>query len=182
MKVVPLTIKAANKVVADWHRHNKPTVGGRFAIGAEEDGILVGVAIIGRPVARMLDGQFIAEVTRLCVIDGAPKNTCSFLYGAARRAWFTMGGKRLITYTLKAEPGSSLRGAGWQPTEVKVNKDNWMSRNRDDQAVFNEPKIRWEAANTLERPQNVGPTKRSGAAEPGSVLPGVSTKQPALIH
>lgn len=113
MTVVPMTIKAANATVAKWHRHNKPTQGGRFAIGAMNRDKLVAVAIVGRTTARMLHDDTTAEVTRLCAIDGAPDNSCSFLYGACRRIWQMMGGKRLVTYTLKTESGASLRGAGW---------------------------------------------------------------------
>lgn len=145
MKVIPLTLKAANAIVAEWHRHNEPVVGCRFCLGAEENGKLVGVVIVGRPVARNIDQQFTAEVNRLCVIDEAPKNTCSFLYGAARRVWFSMGGRRMITYTLRTESGSSLRGAGWSGTALAPNKGRgWQSRDREDQAVFHETKIRWE--------------------------------------
>ena len=35
------------------------------------------------------------------------------LYAAASRAARAMGYKRLITYTLKEEPGTSLKAAGW---------------------------------------------------------------------
>lgn len=33
MRVVPLTLKQANKLVAELHRHHKPCVGHRFSIG-----------------------------------------------------------------------------------------------------------------------------------------------------
>jgi len=146
MKVIPLTLARANEIVAQWHRHNKPVVGHRFSIGAEQDGVLVGVAIIGRPVARKLDQEFTAEVNRLCVIDNAPKNTCSFLYAAARRVWFSMGGTRMITYTLASESGASLRGAGWVETlRREPSGIGWKTRDREHQAVFDETKIRWEA-------------------------------------
>ena len=58
---VPMTIKDANEFVGDYHRHNKPVVGARFAIGFEGDE-LVGVAIVGRPVSRHLDNGLTAEV------------------------------------------------------------------------------------------------------------------------
>ena len=145
MKVIPLTLARANEVVSQWHRHNKACVGHRFSLGAEHDGQLVGVAIVGRPVARKLDQQFTAEVNRLCVTPSAPPNTCSFLYGACRRVWFTMGGKRMITYTLQSESGSSLRGSGWSPTELKAApKNGWQTRERDHQQVYDQLKIRWE--------------------------------------
>jgi hypothetical protein len=147
MIVIPLTLKRANEVVASWHRHNKPVRGCRFCMGAEEAGKLVAVVIVGRPIAANVDQQTTAEVTRLCVTPDAPKNACSFLYGAARRAWFTMGGKRLITYTLGTESGASLRGAGWTAQAVKVKHKpgkGWQSRDREHQPVFDELKLRWD--------------------------------------
>lgn len=148
MKLVPITLKRANEVVAQFHRHNKPVRGCRFCMGAELDGKLVGVVIVGRPVAKNVDQETTAEVTRLCVAPDAPKNICSFLYGAARRAWFTMGGTRLITYTLESESGASLRGAGWTAQAVKQKHKpgrGWQSRDREHQAVFDEQKLRWDA-------------------------------------
>ena len=59
-------------------RHNLPTVGGKFAVGAAVDGKLVGVAIAGRPVARRLDDGKTLEVLRVCT-DGTPSAN-SFLY------------------------------------------------------------------------------------------------------
>lgn len=148
MKLVPLTVQRANEVILEWHRHNRPVVGGRFALGAEHVGELVGMAVVGRPVARVLDFTKIAELTRLCVTPDAPRNTCSFLYGACRRTWFTMGGEKLITYTLARESGASLRGAGWKPAGT-VEGAQWtrQRRPREEQAIFEEDKIRWETTN-----------------------------------
>ena len=94
-----MSIQEANEFVANFHRHSKPTQGGKFAIGASCDG-LFGVAIVGRPIARRLDDGFTAEVLRVCVNPNAPKNTCSFLYGRCWRIWQQMGGMKMITYTL----------------------------------------------------------------------------------
>ena len=84
LEIIPVTIREANEFVANFHRHNKPTQGGRFAIGASVEEGLVGVAIVGRPVSATLQDSMTAEVTRVCVVGHAPKNTCSFLYG---RCW-----------------------------------------------------------------------------------------------
>jgi hypothetical protein len=146
MTVFPIIRDAALDIIGQYHRHNKRPVSYRFALGAKHDGALVGVAIVGRPLARVYNIEEVAEVIRLCVVPGAPKNTCSFLYGACRRVWFAMGGKRLITYTLQSESGASLRGVGWMPTELKKRTGKgWHSRERTHQAVFDEPKLRWEA-------------------------------------
>ena len=150
MKVIPLTLRQANAFVAEHHRHSKPVVGARFSIGAEHNGELVGVAIIGRPVSRRIDHTRIAELTRNCVSADAPRNTCSFLYGRAWRIWQQMGGEQMITYTLKKESGASLSGAGWKVLgEVKVNTDGWNSKTRQRQnaAIYQKKKFKWGAEN-----------------------------------
>lgn len=142
---VPISLREAREFVGNFHRHNKPPQGGKFAIGASFEDELVGVAIVGRPVSATLDNTFTAEITRVCVIDHAPKNTCSFLYGRCWRIWQQMGGKRMITYTLQSESGSSLKGAGWKIMgEVKPH-DRWQkSKNREWQPIYGQLKFRWE--------------------------------------
>lgn len=111
MRAVPLTLADANAFVAAYHRHHKPVQGHRFSIGAVDQSGIVGVAIVGRPVARGCDPYLTAEVTRLCT-DGR-KNVCSFLYAACGRICKEMGFTRIQTYILDEEPGVSLRAAGW---------------------------------------------------------------------
>lgn len=94
MKIMPTTLHAANAFVLNHHRHNKPVRGCRFCLSAWADENMFGVVIVGRPISRILDDGLTAEVTRLCVMDDAPKNTCSFLYRAAYRGWIALGGKR----------------------------------------------------------------------------------------
>ncbi len=127
--LTPITLREANAFVEAHHRHHDPVVGciccvavaARREIGDSRPGgagygmhmdCVVGVAIIGRPVAPMLDGGWTAEVLRLCT-DGTP-NACSMLYGAAWRAVRALGYRRLVTYTLPGEGGASLRAAGWR--------------------------------------------------------------------
>ncbi|MBM9401528.1 hypothetical protein JUN65_08005 [Gluconacetobacter azotocaptans] len=146
IEIVPLTIKAARAFVTAHHRHNKAPQGALFAVGAASETGLVGVATIGRPVSRLMQDGTTAEVTRVCVLDGSPKGTCSALYGAAWRAARALGWRRLITYTLQSESGSSLRGAGWRVlAERAANRaDGWQSRpGRDKQCVVAEPKYLW---------------------------------------
>ena len=148
MKIRNLTLADANEFVVTHHRHNKKVQGHKFSIGLVHEGCLVGVAIIGRPVSRHMDDGVTAEITRLCVLDDAPKNSCSFLYRAGWRAWSAMGGERIITYTLESESGSSLKGAGAKVVAIspawKEGK-GWTTRtNREWQPVHSESKIRWE--------------------------------------
>jgi hypothetical protein len=68
---------------------------------------------------------FTLEVTRVAT-DGCP-NACSALYGAAWKVARAMGYRRLITYTLPEEGGSSLRGAGWTE-DGSVKGMEWRGR------------------------------------------------------
>jgi len=121
----------ANAFVRERHRHHKAVVGHLFSLGAALDGKIVGVAIVGRPVARMRDDGATAEVTRLCT-DGT-RNACSFLYGASARAAFALGFKRIGTYILASEPGTSLSAAGWRMIgEVRGRSWSCKSRPRVD--------------------------------------------------
>lgn len=126
-----VSLSDANAFVADLHRHHKPVVGHKFSLGAVLNDELVGVAIVGRPVARMRDDGLTLEVTRLCT-DGT-KNAASFLYGACARASFALGFKRIGTYILASEPGTTLRAAGWrQLGETKGGSWSRPSRARTD--------------------------------------------------
>lgn len=148
MKIVPMTLRDANAFVTDHHRHNKKVQGHKFSLGVVCDDCLVGVVITGRPVARKLDDGVTAEVTRLCVLDDAPKNSCSYLYRASWRVWSAMGGQRLITYTLDVESGASLKGAGFKQVAISpawAEGKGWTTRgNRVWQPVHKHGKIRWE--------------------------------------
>ncbi len=111
LTLTPITLRAANAFVAEHHRHHKPTAGHKFSIALSNGSEIVGVAIVGRPVSRYLDDGWTLEVNRLCTTG--EKNACSMLYAAAARAAKAMGYRRIITYTLDTEPGTSLRAAGW---------------------------------------------------------------------
>jgi len=143
---IPITLKEANDFVEQYHRHSRRTVrdSGKFAIGATTGEGMVGIAIVGRPIARLLNDGYTAEVTRVCVLKDSPKNTCSFLYGRCWRIWQQMGGKRMITYTLQKEKGSSLKGAGWK-IMGETSKGNWSrkGRERDWQPIYGQLKFRW---------------------------------------
>ena len=143
---VPLTLKDANKFVNQYHRHNKDCRGHRFSIGAIYKDELVGVAIIGRPIARKIDQKVIAEVLRNCVKPDAPKGTCSFLYAKAIQAWQVLGGKKVITYTLETEKGSSLKAVSFKAvSKTPVFKYGWTNRkNRILPETQKVRKVRWE--------------------------------------
>lgn len=140
--LTPITLKDACLFVKLKHRHHKPPQGGLFAVSVQDGCSIVGVAIIGRPVARMLADGFTAEVTRLAT-DGT-KNACSMLYGAAWRACRALGYLRLVTYILDTEPATSLQAAGWKCLgEAGGGKWSRPSRARVDDHPT-QMKIRWE--------------------------------------
>ena len=135
----PIKFADACEYVAQFHRHHTPPVGHKFSIAAMDGDELVGVVIVGRPVARRRDDGLTLEVTRLCT--NGHRNACSFLYGAAARAAFALGYKRIGTYILKRETGTSLAAAGWKLIGETPGK-SWSvpSRPRDDKHPI-EPKL-----------------------------------------
>lgn len=145
LTIVPTTRAEAQAFVEQHHRHHKPSVGDVFCLAvADEEGTVRGVAQVGRPVARGNQDGWTLEVTRVAT-DGC-ENACSALYGAAWRAARALGWRKLITYTLASEPGTSLRAAGWSVVgEVKGRSWTTPSRPRVDRHPL-QGKLRWEAA------------------------------------
>lgn len=161
MYAIPLELAEANALVASWHRHHKPTVGHRFSIGAiDEDGVLHGAAIVGRPVARKINQRDVVEVTRL-VSDGS-KNTCSLLYAAAARAAAGIGFRKIQTYILDEELGTSLRAAGWS-YEGQAGGGDWNGNTRTGRRTDQPQGVKGRWSKTLsDRPDMVD----RSAAEP----------------
>ncbi|MEU4391629.1 XF1762 family protein [Kribbella sp. NPDC023855] len=146
LRVVPLRFRDAVRFVEAWHRHLPGPVGMVFCLGAADDNDqLVGVAIVGRPVARGLDDGLTLEVTRTAA-DGTP-NVNSLLYGAAWRAAKALGYRRLVTYTQSNEPGTSLRAAGWRVLAERPPRGGWdmPSRPRDNGSYLSTTRTLWEA-------------------------------------
>lgn len=141
--------RVSKAFVGTEHRHHPPTRGHMWSTGVYDGDRLCGVAVIGRPVSRMLQAAGDLEVLRVCT-DGTP-NACSALYGAAARQAVSHGWRRdqLLTYILESESGTSLRAAGWI-YDGPAGGGEWdrPSRARGVHAPT-EPKQRWRAA----RPQ-----------------------------
>ena len=132
LTITPINFKQACEYVDQHHRHHKPPRGHKFSIGVtNEQGQLVGVAMIGRPVARHYDNGYTLEVNRTAT-DGTP-NANSALYGAAWRAAKALGYTRLITYTQQGETGASLRGAGWKDIAQRPARKGWNTPSRPTQ-------------------------------------------------
>lgn len=148
LSIVPVTISDALSFVAQHHRHNAAPQGALFAVGCGETEIR-GVAIVGRPVSRVLQDGWTVEITRCCT-DGA-RNACSMLYGACRRAAIALGYKRVVTYTLATETGASLRAAGFRVVaDTRGRSWSCPSRPRVDKAPL-QNKLRWEGSSEIEK-------------------------------
>ena len=145
LTVIPCSYEFAAAFVDRKHRHLKAPRGHKFSIAVVDDtGVCHGVAMVGRPVSRILDDGFSLEVNR-CATDGT-RNAGSKLYGAARRAVFAQGFTALWTYNLKTESGASLRGAGYRLIgEAGGGRWNRTNRPRLD-AHPTERKQLWSAA------------------------------------
>lgn len=92
LELVPTTLRSANAYIAEHHR---PARGCISVVAVCEGGRRCGVAVVGRPLARMLQDGF------------------TMLYRAAWRSVKALGYRRLVTYTLPREGGASLRAAGF---------------------------------------------------------------------
>jgi hypothetical protein len=143
LELQPITFAEAAAFVHQHHRHHKPPVSHKFSIAVNDGQKVVGVIIVGRPVARGLDDTWTLEVTRCCT-DGTP-NAASKLYGAAARAARALGYKRLVTYTLKSESGTSLKAAGWKWLyDTRGGSWNCESRPRVDKHPIGQKSL-WDA-------------------------------------
>lgn len=143
MEIRPITFKTACEFIATYHRHHSPTVGCKFCIGLFDGEIMVGCAVCGRPVSRYLDDGLTCEINRLCT-DGT-KNACSMLYGACCRVAKAMGYKKIITYILASEPGTSLKASNFK-CEGEAGGGQWSGKryeNKTRHPVPTERKTRW---------------------------------------
>ena len=142
LELVPITLDEANQFVADFHRHNNSVPGCKFCVGVSDGEKIVGVAIAGRPISRMLDDGWTIEINRTCV-DGH-RNANSMLYGACLRAAWSLGWKRVVTYNLPSESGASLKAAGFKCLgEAGGGTWNRETRPRIDTHPL-QKKLRWE--------------------------------------
>lgn len=124
LRIIPTSIPKANAYVEKYHRHHGAKTGCRFAIACvDEGGEMHGVAICSNPVARNADDGLTLEVARCCT-DGT-HNACSILYGACARIAKNMGFRKIQTYILESESGTSLKASGWKCEGIAGNT-NWM--------------------------------------------------------
>lgn len=156
----PVSLRDAKAFVARHHQHCGVPVTARFQQAVwNGPATMLGVALVGNPVARALCGRNTLEVSRLCIRRDLPAalrwNAASMLLGwcaaeAARQGW-----RRLVSYTLEQEPGTSLVAAGWRRA-ARVRGRGWHSarRPRGDRNAWAD-KVRWEKELRPARPTRV---------------------------
>lgn len=134
--------------VDEHHRHHGSPLSYKFGIAVWNGSVRVGVAVVGRPVSRLIQQAEprTLEVTRVTCWGDARlrRNASSKLYGACARTARIAGADKLITYTLETENGSSLKASGF--TAVATSRGgSWSrpARRRTDSAPTC-PKTRWE--------------------------------------
>ena len=143
-------VKYAEEWIAKVHRRLPKLTGSMWGIGLWDGDEMRGLAVVGRPSARMLDTPArtrvaVLEVLRVAVVEGTP-NGCSRLYGACARAGRAMGLDGMLTYIHDDETGVSLSAAGWVPDRVTEGGE-WSRESRQrDLALDAKPKQRWWAA------------------------------------
>ncbi len=147
----------AKVYIAEHHQHHKPPQGWKFGVGCWNGPSLVDVAIVGRPVSRMLQKAHPdwLEVTRLCTTtqgcDGLDewqalrRQAASGLYEAAVLEAGLRGSRRVVTYTLETESAKSVQMARFKKDKLVVSKGgswNRPGRARQDKAPTC-AKVRW---------------------------------------
>lgn len=144
LRIVPILQDEAFAFVVEHHRHHKPSRGSICQLAVANDARVIGVVIVGRPVARLLQDGWTAEVLRLCVAPGLAHCAASKLLRAAWRVVRELGYRRLVTYTLPQEGGASLRGAGF----ALIGEAGGGSWDREERPRVDthptQEKLRWE--------------------------------------
>lgn len=150
LAMVPVTRAAVRAWVERHHSHHHKPNTWIAAVGVANDDVLCCVAILELPKARLLCDGFTAEVSRVAS-DGESKHAASKALGSIVRVAFEFGYRRLVTYTLLGEPGTSYRAAGWVPVATSVG-GSWDRKSRPrttrDSAAQG-TKVRWERGGQL---------------------------------
>jgi hypothetical protein len=136
------------ELVNEHHRHHPAPQGWKFGVAVYNGRATVGVAVVGRPVSRILQAKEpgTLEVTRVCTFGDRRlrRNAASKLYAACGAEARARGYDKLVTYTLAEENASSLRAANFVPV-ARTEPRSWNRprRSRIDKAPTC-AKVRWE--------------------------------------
>lgn len=135
LRLRPYPVKRALPFVRAVHRRLPKILGGMWSVALQQAAEIRGVAVVGRPNARLMDDGERLQVLRVAVIVGTP-NGCSMLYGACSRAARAMGASDLFTYIHDDESGVSLKASGWiEDTEFESDGGLWGRAGRERQTV-----------------------------------------------
>ena len=133
LRTRPVRFTAARDFVRHHHAHCTAPAAWRFGQAILNGGTMLGVVMVGNPVAPALNGRGTVEVNRLCIRRDIPRvlawNAASQLYGWAAREAARQGWTHIITYTRADEDGISVRAAGWQQ-EARIRGRGWHSSRR----------------------------------------------------
>ena len=125
--MIPILIdlNLANSFISKHHRHSVPLkpINVKYLIGLENEGKLIGVAILGRPCNRHIEDGKTIEIRRLAT--NGLKNACSFLLARCCELSFALGYNKIITYTLEIESGSSLKATGFEISHKSKSSGKW---------------------------------------------------------
>lgn len=157
LALTPCTITEARAFVERHHSHHHAPQGALFAVGVSTCGCagscsdacdespsysLECVATVGRPNAPRTDAIPTAcEVTR--VASTGQKNAASMCLAAATRMALAGGYRRLVSFTLLGEAGTTYLAAGWVITGLSDGRDGWHNRAGRSTAQHG-GKVRWE--------------------------------------
>ncbi len=144
LRVVPITLKAARRWIAQHHSYLGAPQGGLLAVSVEADGRRCCVAVMEIPKARLLMNGTTAELSRVAS-DGTTRHAASKAGMALVRALTAIGYERFVSATLLGEPGTMFRAMGWWPTSIINAAVTWGRRERPrHDAAQPGRKIRWE--------------------------------------
>lgn len=183
LQVRPISFRDAARFVGRHHSHSRPPLTWRFGFGIWNGRVLMGVAMIGNPVARAFMGRNLVEVLRLCVRrDTEPMlrdGCCSKLYAAAARRAEQAGFSKIITYTTIEEGGASVRAAGWV-REAEVPARGWHSARRPRSNASNAfvAKVRWSRTLRPKPPAGASPSPTEPTPLPDWIALGDAGQRP----
>lgn len=130
LRIVPISRADARRFVLDHHRHHFDPQTWITQFGAACGDVLVGVGIVGLPVARALASGDVATAELLRTATDGTRNANSMLSRNGWRVAKALGYERLITYTQAGESGASLRAAGFRVLAERPARGGWNMPSR----------------------------------------------------
>ena len=129
--VRPVSYRVARRCVEQYHYLGYAPRISMVNLGVFSGKTLLGVMLFSHPTARHEEQSETFELTRMCLIDEAPKNSETRALSLAYR-WLRMNTerKRLIAYadTAEGHEGIIYRAGGWHEIQRKDPVGHWDSR------------------------------------------------------